>query len=245
MSNFNRYITAAEVIRGTAYECGIIPDADPYASEDEAQIQLQHHLNTAGRELISAHQWQRLIKEGSITVNYGDSGSYAIPEDFDRFVNESQWNRTTTFPLEGPWSPQQWQFAQAEGITSTPNTAFRLQGDYIKVYPTPPASGTNPYATIYYEYVSRGWVYAPSNTQYYDYVAHTDDLVLYDSMMIIKMLKLRFLSAKGFDTTTAAAEFTAAFNRVTGRDVPARSISIVQKYSFPYIDPEYVTGINQ
>lgn len=226
MADFNRYMTVAEVLNGAAVECGLAPSSDPYASTDASFVQLRYLLTSAGRELIGKHQWQQLRREYAQTVLYGGASTYALPPDFDRFIDQTQWDRTAQERVCGPLSPQDWQMYKGSAIVVSPLTVtWRLDNDLICIYPDPPATGTDPYASIYFEYVSRSWVL--SGATYRDNPSAGSDTVRYDSVLAIKLLKLRFLGAKGFDTTDAVQQFADAFNSAVNKGEPAEVVSLV------------------
>jgi len=51
----------------------------------------------------------------------------------------------------------------------------------------------------------------------------------------VKFLKLRFLEAKGFDTTAAAGQFLNMFNSFTDKDVSAQTLNMSRARVFPYL----------
>lgn len=228
MANFNRYITAAEVLNGAAVESGLSPSADPYSSTDPAFVQLLYLLNGVGRELLAMRAWQQLVKETTLTIPYSGAESYALPSDFDRFVDQTAWDRGVAAPVYGFFSPQQWQAAKGADVgVSTQSVSFRFSQDLIYVYPTPPA-GIGTYATINYEYVSRGWsqIAATSPVEYRDYVGAGSDILLFDPVLMVKALKLRFLGAKGFNTTDIARQVETAYRNAVSKSVAGSVLSV-------------------
>jgi hypothetical protein len=225
MADFNRYLTVADVLNGAAVECGLSPSSDPYSSSDSSFVQLRYLLTSCGRELI-AKPWQQLRREYNQTVNHGGASSYALPPNFDRFIDQTQWDRTADEVLSGPVNPQEWQALKGAPIVVSPLTVtWRLDQDLIKIYPDPPATGADPYATIYFEYYSRAWVL--SGVTYRDYISAGTDIVQYDATLAIKMLKLRFLGAKGFDTTDALQQYMEALTSALDKNVPGTTLTLV------------------
>lgn len=225
MSDFNRYQTANELINKAAVECGLVAVADPFTSTDPSFLQLTQLLNSCGQEMITAYDWQQLRREEVEVITYGSTGIIALPDDYDRMLDQTSWNRTDLMAAGGPLNPQEWQQIQGSNITLQPQkVTFRLDQDSIKITPTPPAVGTNPYATLAYEYISRAWVL--SGVTYRDYVSAVGDTVLYDPLMMIKFLKMRFLGAKGFDTSDIAAQMDMAFKAATSKNTPGQVLSL-------------------
>lgn len=226
MGDFSRYQTVSEILNGAAVECGLAPSSDAFSSNDVSFIQLRYLLTTAGREMLQ-YSWQQLRREYSLTISFGGAAAYALPADFDRFLDQTMWDRTKSFPLAGPASPQDWQNLNGGLATVSPITPiWRLDQDQIKLYPDPPA-GSGTYASIYFEYISRCWVQDASvSTTYRDYPAAGADVVMYDSTMMVKLLALRFLGAKGFDTTNIGQQYLDAFYAAIGKNTPSQVLSV-------------------
>jgi len=68
-----------------------------------------------------------------------------------------------------------------------------------------------------------------------DKVEASDDVVLFEPILITKFLKLRFLEAKGFDTTAAVQQFQSVFMQWTGKDVSAPVLNAARMRLFPYL----------
>ena len=79
------------------------------SSSDENTIQLVALAQEEGKSLARRHPWQILITEKTFTSTAAAAQVGAIPTDFDRFVDESFYNRTQKRPVHGPISPQDWQ----------------------------------------------------------------------------------------------------------------------------------------
>ena len=228
MANFSRYLTVTEVLNFAATESGLTPITDPLGSQDASFVQLRTLLTFAGRELVTAYPWQILRREGTRVFNYGDASTIALPDGFDRLIDQTAWERDRNTPVGGPFSPQEWQAIQGAAVTLLPATvSWYLDQDVLRITPSVPATGTDPYATIYYHYISRGWVRdGTTSTIYRDYPSAGADFVLYDPTLIVKLLKLRFLGAKGFDTTDISNQVTQAFQAAVSKDTPGSVLSL-------------------
>jgi hypothetical protein len=139
-------------------------------------------------------------------------------------------------PLFGPLSPQDWQYLLGRDlVSSTIYASFRLQDGVMRLFPQPPPNGLD----IHYEYVSKNWVIdqetAPPDI-YKDSVTQGTDKPLYDRTLITRYLKLKYLEAKGFDTTKAQADFNQSFSFLTGHDKGAEILNAGRRYGFPYLD---------
>jgi hypothetical protein len=234
------YETAKEAIVQAGSECGLsgLSDStDVWASTDPAVVQMRNIASSAGREMLALHTWQRLITEYSHTFASpaDDSGVLALPDDFGYMIPQTGWspvNAGMGMPLAGPLSPQDWTYIVNSGLAqSTIYISFRQQEGSFKVLPIPPPVGTE----INYQYVKRNWALAVDGTTYKDKLTANDDTVLYIPILYQKFLKLRFLEAKGFDTTSALAQFQTVFMQWTGNDISAPILSMARNRVFPYL----------
>lgn len=235
-----RYDTAANIINQAASECGLTAVADPYASLDPAFIQMRNILTSAGREMVGAHEWQKLIKEASIVfgttppVAPATPNRFAFPDNFGWIIDQTGWTPTDAgmgLPLGGPLTPQDWTYLVATNLAnSTIYVSIRQVQGELWVLPDPPPDGTE----ITYEYVMRNWMISATDVEG-DKCTAADDTVLYEPILIMKFLKLRYLEAKGFDTTAALSQFTNSFMQWTGKDLTAPVLSMARNRVFPYL----------
>ena len=103
--------TAEQIRNDAAIELGLTTSdsSDPFASTDQNMVQLCRLITGVGRDLVKVRQWTHLQKSTTISTSNGDN-DYDLPDDFDRYINGSGWNRTTDLPLVGPLSPPQQRF---------------------------------------------------------------------------------------------------------------------------------------
>lgn len=232
-----RYDTATEIVNAVAAEVGLTPVADPYTSTDRAFIQLRNILSTAGKELLTLHQWNKFVKEHSITTNVPpDTGNYDLPSDFAWMIDQTGWTPTNAgagLPLGGPLSEQDWTYLVNTNLaSSTIYVSFKISQGQFQVLPQPPTDNIE----INFEYISRWWVAVTgSTTGTKEAPTLGTDVVLYESILIIKFLKLRYLESKGFDTTAATAQFLTMFQAWTGKDVSAPILNTARMRFFPYL----------
>ena len=227
--------TASAILNRVAAEVGIAPVTAPYSSQDPSFIQLQYLLNIAGEELVQAYPWALLVRSTSFTTLDTDSGDYPLPDDFNYMINQTGWDRARNVPLMGPLSAQDWTYLKGRDlVTSTIYASFRLAEGVFKIFPQPPPDGLD----IHYEYISKNWVTSggsPFDPQ--DSVIQGSDTVLYDKTLISRYLKVKFLEAKGFDSTKAQDDFNQTFTFLTGTDKGAKVLNAGGVGGgFPYLD---------
>jgi hypothetical protein len=233
----SRYESAGDIVNAAASECGLVAVSDPYGSTDPAFIQLRNILTGAGREMLALYQWSKFVQVHTITtVVPPDTGNYDLPADFAYMIDQTGWTPTNVgngLPLGGPLSEQDWTYLVNTNLAASQiYVSFKMAQGQIQVLPQPPPTGI----VINFEYISRYWVaVAASTTGTKDKPTLSTDIVLYEPVLIVKFLKLRFLEAKGFDTTAAVGQFMTMFQSWTGKDVSAPVLNMARLRFFPYL----------
>lgn len=201
------------LIQASAKELGLANPASAYNATDPQVVQLVALAQREGKELSQEFPWQVLTKEATFTsVALADqTTATAIPTDFDRFVNESFFNRTRKRPVFGPISPQDWQFTQAI-VATTLVESFRVRGNSFLLTPTPSAGDS--YA---YEYISTKWCQSSGGTAQTAWAADTDTGLLSEDLMTLGII-WRFLRAKGFDYAEAFRTYEIAKAKAVSKD---------------------------
>lgn len=228
-----RWDTADNIINDAAVEVGLSAVNDPFASTDPAFIQLCRLLTSCGRELIGVHQWQKFVKTHSITTDSLDTGQYNLPTDFLYIIDQTGWTPTNRLPLGGPLSAQDWSFIVGSSWNQyTIYISFREADGQFWIQPNDPVPDD---IDITFEYISNNWAEASGGTEINRVTASTDT-VYFPPVLIMKMLKLRYLEAKGFDTTSALGQFNTALATWLPKDKSAPVLSMSNRRLFPYLD---------
>jgi len=102
-----------------------------------------------------------------------------IPADWDRFVNQTFWNRTEKRPFKGPVPPQQWQYFKATTVVPI-REVFSVRGQNILLLPTPVAGDT-----FAYEYISNRWRTDSGGTEKAAFTADTDLTLLEERLIAL------------------------------------------------------------
>jgi len=236
-----RYATVNEVLRDVALEVGLAKETAPFDSVNAAIQQLVGLLDIAGQELVELHEWQILNKKHQITTLSTDTGEYPLPDDYSYMINQTGWDRSNHVPLGGPLSSQIWTYLEGRDLVNqTIYASFRLTEGVFSIFPQPPPDGLN----IHFEYISRNWVEsAETPGDYLDRASVGADVVLYEPILIKRLLKAKFLESKGFDSSAARAEFDTIFNSRTGKDEGAAILSVSRtSKGYPYLTPYGNTG---
>jgi len=190
-----------------------IPRPTAVISSTSQQVrQLLSLANREGIALAKRHDWQNLQKETSFTATATTTQSGAIPSDFDRFINETMYNRTMQREVRGPISPQQWQL-EVSTVASTIIEAFRRRGNDLLITPTPTAGDS-----YYYEYVSKNWCTDSSETTDAAAWAVDTDIGLLDEEAMTLGIIVRFKKMKGFDYAEEYRDYELMVANLITRD---------------------------
>ena len=187
------------------------------------------------------HAWQILVKKFQVTTADTDSGTYTLPDDFSYMIDQTGWEYSQAVPLGGPLSAQDWTYLAGRDLVSQSIYAsFRLVDNKFDLYPQPPPNGLD----IRFEYISRNWTAEQANTDNRsDVVVTGSDVILFETIMMVKFLKLKFLSAKGFDTAQAALDFETIFLSRTGKDEGAQILNASAfSRGYPYLNGYFNVG---
>lgn len=209
--------------------CGRLSLTIPTAvvgSTDAQVIQLLTLTNKAGHDLGQAYNWQALTEQQTFVTTATTIQAAAIPADFDRFIPNSFFNRTTMRPIIGPVTPQQWQWLIAQPAYSTVYLMFReRQGQFLVGPPTtPPAAGQ----TIAFEYVSAYWAKSSGGTPQLNMVADTDTTYL-DERLLADFVVWLFLRAKGMSYAEEMDTYQRNLDQQMARDGGSTQLSLTPR----------------
>ena len=142
------------------------------------------------------------------------------------------WDKSKHWEMMGPSSPQQWQWLKSGYISTGPRIRFRRLGGYIQLWPALSAS-----EYLGYEYVSNLWANAATGATQNAFLADTDTCV-YADRLIITLIKLKYLSAKGADTNSIGQEMNNIFALRTAEETGAPMLSMAPRLT------EVLIGVN-
>jgi hypothetical protein len=153
-----------------------------------------------------------------IAINFGQV-NYPLPADWLRQIEQTEWDRTNRWPLNGPKSAQEWQNFKSGIVYAGPRLRFRIAGNTIQLNPPPSAA-----SLLSMEYVSKNWVTALAGTTKEKFTVDTDSAVFDDSLMV-EGLKLRWNKAKGFAYDDDAYKNLLATCQAQNKSAPTLSLA--------------------
>lgn len=160
-------------------------------------------------------------QSGTVQLQFTQN-QYTLPSDWDREVPQTEWNRTTRWPLLGPKSAQEWQTFKSGIVSAGPRQRFRILGNALNINPSPP-----PGQMASLEYISNAWVIGADGTSKTQFTADTDTNVFGDSL-IITGLKTQWKQAKGLDFTFDLGEFRTLLEQAKAQDKSAAKLYLSQ-----------------
>jgi hypothetical protein len=165
--------------------------------------------------------------------------TYPEPADFDRFIDQTMWDRTNRWPLLGPSSPQEDQWHRSGVVTVGPRRHFRQVGQYPynwRFWP-PPGTGDTPIEFVQ-EYISNGWVNVHgAGTTFAKAFANDDDVPLFDDRAIIDGIKYKFFQIKQFDYAPLQSDYIEHVDQLIAMDGPKGTLNLARKRFNPLITP--------
>lgn len=211
-------MTLLTIIEGAADEIGIERPATVISNTDPQVRQLLRAASQEGKHLASVYDWEILQKEGSVTTAAQESQGVmtTIASDFDRFSNDTMWNRTTSEKIYGPLTDVQWQREKSD-VTSGVTNWFRIRGGTLLFTPNPAAS-----QSVKFEYFSKNWVDLNSGATpaVADGSAFNNDAntVVFDEELMTLGVTFRWLQGRGLDFATSFSHYRERLEIVRGQD---------------------------
>lgn len=239
MANFNRYQTGLDIIKATCGQLGLpIPVAVVTNPNDATARQMLSLLNYAGRRLVKptdGYRWQTLLRTWQCVTTPLET-VYTLPEDWDSFEDLTGWNFTSRLPMLGPATDPQWQCLKARNLgSSTISVIYRTRRGKFEIYNTFPTA-----QDLRIDYSSRAWVQSGIDPLVFrDYIETDSDVVQLDPELMVAALKLRFLNAKGFDTSAAQSDYDLALEAAICADTDAPVLTFNLSDNYPLISTQF------
>lgn len=158
--------------------------------------------------------------------------TFDIPTDFDRYIDNTHWDRRFQWEMIGPQSPQMDQWQRSGIVPFGPRRKWRQVGrkpTAFRVWPPPVASGEYP-GTLVWEYISNQWVNKADGSFAASLTADDDEVVFPDGLLQLG-IKWRFWQIKGFQYADLQAEYIDWVNREKARDGGQKIVSLSRKTS--------------
>lgn len=162
-------------------------------------------------------------QSGTVTLTFAQN-QFPMPADWNWQVPETEWNRTTRWPLLGPKSSQEWQTYKGGIVSAGPRQRYRILQDKLCINPSPPNG-----ETLAFEYISKGWVIGADGTRKEKVTADTDTFVFSNSLMTTGLMA-QWRAAKGLDPSFNLAEFRWLLENEKATDKSAPVLSLAPQF---------------
>lgn len=172
---------------------------------------------------LARKDWKILLKRNVITTA-SSAEAYALPSDFDRFIDNTHWSLDAAIPMDGPVTTQRWQ-SNKSGITTVGiNTRFQVRADansnrfFLDPVPTTAEQFSFYYAT-------NTWVRSHGGVRQSQWKADNDCLLL-DDLVYELGLETRWLRSNGRPYQDVEIEYMREKAKAFARDGGMGDVSI-------------------
>ena len=230
-------MTLLTICQDAANEIGVPSPSAVIGSTDTTAIQLLAAANREGKNLVTGYDWEVLVKEENHTAiaNESQGRLSAIATDFERFSNNTMWNRTSDRKFYGPLNNTEWQTLKGS-VQSGITNYFRIRGGYLLMNPVPTVGDA-----IYFEYISEWWVDTTGNgdADATRYAADTNTTILDENLITLGDI-WRFLKQKGLPYDNQLQEYQIKLFEKQAKDgaKPIIRMSGSSRLFLPVNEPE-------
>jgi len=158
-----------------------------------------------------------------ITITFGQA-KYAMPADYARIVNKTQYNKSNRWSIIGPKDAQEWQWLKASYVTTGPRMRFRIMNDKFTLWPAP-----TDVLVMGFEYVSNAWVIAQNGSLKSTATSDSDTFRFPDRLLVLGN-KLKLFEIKGFDTTALMQDYSRELDKWKASESGADTLSLAPRY---------------
>lgn len=173
---------------------------------------------------------------GTGQYTFGQS-DYPLPNDFERPIDNTMWDRTRYWAMRGPQSPQQWQMYKSSIIGKAAiERRWRIRNiggvDVFSIDPVPTANG----ASLVMEYVSNGWCRSLTGVYQNQWLSDSDVGVL-DEFLLQLGTRWRMLRRLGLSYAEELDEYERERSKAAAQDGGAAVLSIVPTSAWSFLTP--------
>lgn len=178
-----------------------------YGNSDETATMLLSQANRAGKALARM-DWPELQIEYEFTTTIG-TADYALPDDFDRMISMTAWNRSQYWRARGGLTPRAWQEIKSSVLGNTIiGTRFRIRRvsgigfRALSLDPTPTAA-----EDLVFEYISNQWCASSDLVTYRKAWGADTDVGILDEYLLELGLHWRVLNRLGMSYLEEREEY--------------------------------------
>ena len=228
--------TLSAIVQNVAQLVGYPTPGDPAGTTDPSVQQMLQAVNNAGRDLLSLNDWQELTKRYTLSIQANTPGvaeqAFTLPEDFYKFLDQTQWNSTMQWPAIGPVSAQEWQQLIIRQTLPTMSFYWQVRGSSLYIL-SPPTTAQD----LSFFYQSLAWVRDQDDaTTYKNRVTKNGDTVLLNAQLVTQYARAKWLEMKGLDSSAAMRDFYVALENHKGNDQGALTLNMARQSRTPLVN---------
>ena len=165
---------------------------------------------------------------------------FAPPSDFDSQINRTHWDKSKHWEMLGPSTPQQREWLRSGYISTGPRIRYWYIGGFFMIWPPLGVEDS-----LSYEYRSKWWIYATGATSVSKQLFTVDtDTTIWPDALMRAMIRLKYLEAKGMDTTAALRSFNQQRDMAIANDGGSPTLSMNPRPSSVLIGWENIPDSN-
>jgi hypothetical protein len=214
------------------------PDVSPYVWYAFGQGVPSNAIVTAATSsTVTLNQAATQTSTGVFQFGQSD---YLLPNDFDRPIDGTMWDRSRYWQMRGPQSPQQWQRYKSSAIgQASIQRRFRFRRLFgamrFSIDPVPTDNGSS----LVFEYVSNAWCQDINGNPQTEWGADSDTGIL-DEYLITLGLRWRMLRRLGLSYAEELSEYESEVRKAMAADGGAAILSLVNDSSSFLLSPSNV-----
>lgn len=194
-------------------------------------------LTAASGSTVTLNQTPNVAGSTSITFS---QVLFPPPSDFDRQIDRTHWDKSKHWEMLGPSTPQQREWLRSGYISTGPRIRYSYMGGYFMIWP--PLGSTE---SLAYDYLSKWWIYAAAATTTTKQLFTVDtDTTIFPDPLMRAMIKLKYLEAKGLETTAALRAYNAQRDMGFANDGGSPTLSMNPRPSSVLIGWENIPDSN-
>jgi hypothetical protein len=213
-------MTLQSIVYQVCDEVGLNRPGAIVAATDTQTMQLRALLLRSGQKLVERYEWSGLIVDLTFPTVIS-TPNYAMPADFNRFVDDTQWNQSNRVPLFGPQNQQDWAQNEFGMINVGPFFRQQLRGSSLWLQPTPQSV-----QNIGQYYVSNYWIQQAAGPLAATFASDNDTFPAFTDELLCASLKWRWLRAKGLSYDEEKDDYQKLLAESFVQDRGSRNLSL-------------------
>lgn len=191
--------------------------------------------NRAGASIADAHLWTVLVLEEEF-VTVASQDTYVLPNDFDRILADTAWDRTNFWRLRGQLTPREWQARKSTLVAQTDiRRAWRITPVFgaknFTIDPVPASSGE----TLVYNYITTLWALSSGGSGQTKYLADTDVTRIPEDLVELQLI-WRLLQSHGQPYLDQRAEAESELTQAIADDRAADWTTVGRNRALTFVN---------